>query len=69
VTAIPAHPVTQIDATGAGDCFDGAFLARLLAGDAPDAAARYAAVAAALSTTGYGAVAPIPRAAAVRAAL
>jgi len=69
VTAIPAHPVTPIDATGAGDCFDGAFLARLLAGDAPDAAARYAAVAAALSTTGYGAVAPIPRAGAVRALL
>lgn len=67
--AIPAHPVTPVDATGAGDCFDGALLARLLAGDAPDAAARYAAVAAALSTTGYGAVAPIPRAAAVRAAL
>jgi 2-dehydro-3-deoxygluconokinase len=66
---IPAHPVQPIDATGAGDCFDGAFLARLLAGDAPEAAASYAAVAAALSTTGYGAVAPIPRATTVRAAL
>jgi 2-dehydro-3-deoxygluconokinase len=66
---VPAHPVRPVDATGAGDCFDGAFLARMLAGDAPDAAAAYAGVAAALSTTGYGAVAPIPRADAVRAAM
>lgn len=66
---VPAHAVTPIDATGAGDCFDGAFLARLLAGDTPDVAARYAAVAAALSTTGYGAVAPIPTVDQVHAAL
>lgn len=58
--------VTAVDATGAGDTFDGAFLARLAAGDDPFAAARYANAAAALTTTGYGAVAPIPRAAAVR---
>ena len=50
-----------MDATAAGDTFDGAFLARLCAGDDPFAAARYANVAAALSTAGYGAVAPIPR--------
>jgi 2-dehydro-3-deoxygluconokinase len=68
-TDVPPHPVTPVDATGAGDCFDGAFLARLLAGDAPDAAARYAATAAALSTTGFGAVAPVPRAKAVRTAM
>lgn len=66
---IPPHRVTAVDATGAGDTFDGAFLARLLAGDDFVAAARYANVAAALSTEGYGAVAPIPRQAAVRAAL
>jgi 2-dehydro-3-deoxygluconokinase len=66
---IPAHQVTSVDATGAGDTLCGAFLARTLAGDAPDAAARYAVVAAALKCTGYGAVAPIPFAAAVRAAL
>jgi len=53
--------VETVDATGAGDTFDGAFLARLSAGDDPFAAARYANVAAALSTQGYGAVAPIPR--------
>ena len=66
---IPPHRVTAVDATGAGDTFDGAFLARLLAGDDFETAARYANVAAALSTEGYGAVAPIPRQAAVKAAL
>ena len=30
---LPAHRVEAVDATGAGDTFDGAFLARLLAGD------------------------------------
>lgn len=59
---IPPHPVTPVDATGAGDTFDGAFLARLAAGSDPVEAGRYAAVAAALTTTGYGAVAPIPSA-------
>jgi 2-dehydro-3-deoxygluconokinase len=66
---IPPHPVRAVDATGAGDTFCGAFLARILAGDSPERAARYAGVAAALKCTGYGAVAPIPDAAAVRAAL
>ena len=65
----PAHRVNAVDATGAGDTFAGALLARLLAGEDPLAAARYANAAAALSTTGYGAVAPIPREAAVRALL
>jgi 2-dehydro-3-deoxygluconokinase len=64
---VPGHRVRAVDATGAGDTFDGSFLARLIAGDDLEAAARYANVAAALSTTGYGAVTPIPRAAAVRA--
>lgn len=66
---IPAFPCTPMDGTGAGDTFCGSFLARLIAGDAPDQAARYAAAAAALKTQGYGAVAPIPRAAEVLAAL
>jgi 2-dehydro-3-deoxygluconokinase len=57
---IPAFAVRSVDATGAGDTFCGAFLARILAGDTPEPAARYAAVAAALKCTGYGAVAPIP---------
>src|SRR5471032_1641896 len=66
---LPAHRVTAVDATGAGDTFDGAFLSRLLAGDDLETAGRYANVAAALSTTGYGAVTPIPRAKDVLAAL
>ncbi|MEO8525371.1 MAG: sugar kinase [Caldimonas sp.] len=66
---IAPHPCKAIDATGAGDTFGGAFVARLLAGDAIDAAGRYASVAAALSTEGFGAVEPIPSAARVRAAL
>lgn len=68
-TRIPGRRVAAVDATGAGDTFAGAFLARRLAGDDPVAAATYANAAAALSTTGYGAVAPIPRETAVRAAL
>ena len=66
---IAPFPCRPVDATGAGDTFCGAFLARLIAGDAPPEAARYAACAAALSTTGHGAVPPIPRADAVLAAL
>jgi len=59
-TPISAYPVDAVDATGAGDCFDGSFLARLAAGDDIFAAARWASAAAALTTTGYGAVAPLP---------
>lgn len=66
---VAPHKVTAVDATGAGDTFDGSFLTRLLAGDDPVTAARYANVAAAISTTGYGAVTPIPRKEAVLADL
>jgi 2-dehydro-3-deoxygluconokinase len=58
---IPGFKVKAVDATGAGDCFCGACLARLAAGDTLWDAARYANAAAALSTTGFGAVAPLPR--------
>ncbi len=64
--AIPPFRVEAVDASGAGDCFDGAFLARLLAGDTPEVAAHYAVTAAALSVEGYGAIAPIPTAERVR---
>ncbi len=57
---IAGYKVTSVDATGAGDCFCGACLARLAAGDSLWEAARYANAAAALSTTGFGAVAPLP---------
>jgi 2-dehydro-3-deoxygluconokinase len=66
---IPAYPVVAVDATGAGDAFCGSFLARILVGDEPEPAARYASVAAALACTGYGAVGPIPTAQVVRPAL
>jgi 2-dehydro-3-deoxygluconokinase len=66
---IPPHPCRPVDATGAGDCFGGALIARLIAGDPLTQAARYAGVAAALSTQGYGAVAPIPQAQDVLAAI
>jgi 2-dehydro-3-deoxygluconokinase len=66
---IAGHAVNAVDATGAGDCFCGAALARLCAGDDVFAAARYANAAAALATTGFGAVAPLPRPEAVRALL
>lgn len=58
---IAAFPVEAVDATAAGDTFDGAFLAEWLRHGDPFAAARYANAAAALSTQGYGAVAPMPR--------
>ncbi|WP_068117295.1 sugar kinase [Tropicimonas marinistellae] len=58
---IGGRKVSPVDATAAGDTFDGAFLARLAAGDDPFEAARYANAAAALSTQGYGAVAPMPQ--------
>jgi 2-dehydro-3-deoxygluconokinase len=58
---IPARPVQAVDATGAGDTFDGAFLAEWLVHRDPFRAAAYANGAAALSTLGQGAVAPMPR--------
>jgi 2-dehydro-3-deoxygluconokinase len=66
---MPGMKVSAVDATGAGDTFDGAFLVELLRTGDPFAAARYANVAAALKTLGYGAVEPMPRRATVEAAL
>ena len=61
--------VEAVDATGAGDAFDGAFLAEFLRAGDPFQAARFANVAAALSTRGYGAVPPLPTRAQTLAAL
>ncbi|MDF2689428.1 MAG: 2-dehydro-3-deoxygluconokinase [Microvirga sp.] len=61
VEVVPPYPVEAIDATGAGDTFDGAFLAEWLVHRDPFKAASYANAAAALSTLGKGAVAPIPK--------
>jgi 2-dehydro-3-deoxygluconokinase len=67
-TILPPE-VTVVDTSGAGDTFAGGFLARLAIGDNPYDAARYGVVAASLSTTGFGAISPIPGREAVQAAL
>lgn len=61
--------VNVVDATAAGDTFDGFFLAEYSRHRNPFQAARFANVAAALSTLGYGAVAPMPYLADVVAAI
>jgi 2-dehydro-3-deoxygluconokinase len=66
---LPARAAQLVDATGAGDMFTGAFLAEYLLTSDAFAAGHYANVAAALSTEGYGAVAPMPRRAMVEAAM
>ena len=63
---VAGHAVQSVDGTGAGDCLAGAMLARMAAGDDFWQALRYANAAAALTTTGFGAVAPLPRPDAVR---
>ncbi len=62
---IAPQPVSAVDATGAGDAFAGAFIAELQRNTSLADAARFANAAAALATTGYGAVAPLPSRAAV----
>lgn len=54
VTHHPGFAVDCIDSNGAGDTHDGAFIAALLRGETPVAAARLANAAAALSTTREG---------------
>jgi 2-dehydro-3-deoxygluconokinase len=66
---VPAFPVEALDASGAGDAFTGAFLAEWLAQGDPFAAAAYGNAAAALKTLGVGAIAPMPKRAAVEAFL
>jgi 2-dehydro-3-deoxygluconokinase len=69
VRAFPPARVESVDMSGAGDTFDGAFVVRYLAGRPLDECMRFANAAAALTTTGLGCVAPVPRAAAVEALL
>ncbi len=63
---IPGRKVKAVDATGAGDTFDGAFLAHFVDSGDAFAAAHFANAAAALSTQGFGAVAPMPYASDVK---
>jgi 2-dehydro-3-deoxygluconokinase len=58
---VPGFKVVAVDATGAGDAFTGALLAELCREQSLAQAARFANAAAALSTRGYGAVAPLPK--------
>jgi len=66
---VPGRSVALVDATGAGDCFDGNLLARLALVDDLPAAVRYANTAASLTVQGFGAVAPLPTAQQVQAPL
>lgn len=66
---VQAFVSEAIDSTAAGDCFNGAFAARLAAGDSPLAAARYANAAASISVTRHGAQASMPTANEVEARL
>lgn len=65
VVQVPAPRVVAVDATGAGDTFCGAFAAALAEGMTPDAALRFAVVAASLSVERRGAVPSIPFRAAI----
>ena len=68
-THVAGRAVAAVDATGAGDAFTGALIAELARGRPLGLAARFANAAAALSTLGYGAIAPLPVRADVEAAL
>jgi 2-dehydro-3-deoxygluconokinase len=61
LVAIPPFvPDAVVDATGAGDAFDGAFLHGLVSGLSPEEAARLAVVCAALSLRKRGAIGGLP---------
>ena len=68
-TLIPAHTVTAIDTTGAGDAFSGALAALLASGRSIVEAARGAVIAAGLSATVPGAREGMPTLAELEAAI
>lgn len=51
---VPAYAISEVDPTGAGDCFDAAFLCGLLEGHAPRVCAQMAAAAGALNAAAFG---------------
>ena len=69
VQAFPPVRLESIDMSGAGDTFDGAFVARYLSGRPLPECMRFANAAAALTTTGLGCVIPVPNAAEVETLL
>lgn len=54
IVEAPAEPVIEVDATGAGDAFDGVLLAALARGEQPEDALRRACHAGALAAAGPG---------------
>ncbi|MDQ7828419.1 MAG: sugar kinase [Armatimonadota bacterium] len=67
VVDAPGWPVTPVDATGAGDAFDAAFVVERLRGRNLEEAARFANAVGALTTQGLGAIAALPTREAVEA--
>jgi ribokinase len=61
ITVIPSRPVTAIDATAAGDAFNGALAVALAEGQSLVDAARWANAAAAISVTRRGAQPSLPQ--------
>ncbi|MCX8171347.1 MAG: sugar kinase [Candidatus Bathyarchaeota archaeon] len=59
--SIPGFKVNVVDTTGAGDAFDGAFIVGLLEGKPLEDIGIFANAVGALTTTGLGAVEPIPK--------
>ncbi len=55
------HPVDQVDSSGAGDTFCGAFAAEFVTGSPIEKCVQFAGIAAAISTKGIGCIAKIPR--------
>ena len=60
IKASPAFAVQAVDASGAGDTFDAAFVVGFVSGWSLDQCLHFANAAAAMTTTGLGAVGPIP---------
>ena len=58
---VPAHAVTPIDTTGAGDCFHGAYALALAEGGSPLDCVVFATAASAVSITGSGGRSALPR--------
>ena len=51
---VPPRPAVEVDPTGAGDCFDAAFLCGLLEGRSLETCGRMAAAAGALNAAAFG---------------
>jgi len=51
---IPAYAIKEVDPTGAGDCFDAAFVCGILEGRTPLEAGKMAAIAGAMNTAAFG---------------